>query len=310
MWRLLLLSFIWGWSFLFIKVAGDGMTAVTVAWLRVAFGALALVLLGRAMGVTPPTGRARWRDLAIASILANAVPFTLLAWATEHIATGLTAVLNASTPLFTALAAALYLQERLGRLQAFGLVVGFAGVAIAAGFGGRDLADSSLLGALAAVAAGACYGASFAFMRRHLVDIPPLAAATGQLLVGAALLAPLAIVTSVVDRFDPTPTRALAVVLLGVVGTGVAYVLNYRLLAELGPTKTSLTTYIIPVVAIVLGVVVLNEPFSLRIVVGGAVIAVGVALVHERVLGRRSRLPAAPTAAVVMALVLLTAAAG
>ena len=309
MWRLFLLSFIWGWSFLFIKVAGDGLTPVTVAWLRVALGALALVLLGRAMGVRLPSGAARWRNLTIAAVLANAMPFTLLVWATEHIATGLTAVLNASTPLFTALAAAAYLHERLKRFQRLGLVVGFVGVAIAAGVGGSDLADSSLLGALAAIAAGACYGVSFVFMRRNLTDIPPLAAATGQLLVGTALLAPLAIVTSVVDRFDPTPTRVLAVVLLGVVGTGVAYVLNYRLLADLGPTKTSLSTYIIPVVAVVLGVIFLDEPFSLRIVVGGAVIAVGVALVHERVFGRRGRLPVVPTAAVVLALVLVTSAA-
>src|SRR6266508_70252 len=117
MWRLLLLSFIWGWSFLFIKVAGDGMTPVTVAWLRVAFGAGALVLIGRVRGERLPAGRSRWRDLTIASILANAVPFTLLAWSTQHIATGLTAVLNASTPLFTALAAAVYLHERLRRAQ-------------------------------------------------------------------------------------------------------------------------------------------------------------------------------------------------
>jgi drug/metabolite transporter (DMT)-like permease len=309
MWRLLLLSFIWGWSFLLIKVAGEGMTPVTVAWLRLALGALALVVIARVRGLRLPSGRARWRTLAIAAVLGNAVPFTLLAWSTQHISTGLTAVLNASTPLFTAVAAATYLHERLRALQAFGLLLGFVGVGVAAGFGTADLTGSSWLGALAAVGAGACYGAAFAFMRRNLIDIPPLAAATGQLLVGAAIMAPLGIGTSMADGFDPTPTRVLAVVLLGVFGTGIAYILNYRLLAEIGATKTSLTTYIVPVVAVVLGVVVLDESFSLRILAGGVLIALGIALVNERIFGPRRRVPAAaPTAAmIVLALALVVA---
>jgi drug/metabolite transporter (DMT)-like permease len=310
MWRLLLLSFIWGWSFLFIKVAGEGMTPMTVAWLRLVLGALALVVIARATGLALPTGRARWRTLAVAAVLGNAVPFTLLAWSTQHIPSGLTAVLNASTPLFTAIAAAAYLHERLRAPQVLGLVFGFVGVALAAGFGAADLTDSSWLGALAAVGAGACYGAAFVYMRRHLVDIPPLAAATGQLLLGAAIMAPLGIATSVADRFDPTPTRVLAVVLLGVFGTGIAYILNYRLLADIGATKTSLTTYIVPVVAVVLGVVVLGETFSLRILAGGGLIALGIALVNERVFGRGRRPPVPATAAVVLALLLVLGVGG
>jgi drug/metabolite transporter (DMT)-like permease len=311
MWRLLLLSFIWGWSFLFIKVAGEGMTPVTVAWLRLALGALALVVIARARGLALPTGGRRWRTLAIAAVLGNAMPFTLLAWSTQHISTGLTAVLNASTPLFTAISAAVYLHERLRGLQVLGLGFGFVGVAVAAGFGAADLAGSSWLGALAAVGAGACYGAAFVYMRRNLVDIPPLSAATGQLLVGAAIMAPLGIATSVADRFDPTPTRLLAVVMLGVFGTGIAYIINYRLLAEIGATRTSLTTYIVPVVAVVLGVVVLGESFSMRILAGGALIAVGIALVNERVFGRGRTAQVPAAAAVVLAmLIVMTGCAG
>jgi drug/metabolite transporter (DMT)-like permease len=309
MWRLLLLSFIWGWSFLFITVAGEGMTPMTIAWLRIALGALALALIARARSMPLPRGRDRWRDLAIASVLGNVVPFTLLAWATQHIASGLTAVLNASTPLFTALAAAFYLHERLKRLQLLGLAVGFVGVGVAAGVGGTDLTHSSWLGALAAVAAGACYGAAFVFMRRRLVDIPPLAAATGQLVVGAILTAPFALVSSLAGGFEPTPTRVVAVILLGVVGTGFAYILNYRLLADLGPTKTSLVTYIVPIVALALGVLFLDESFSLQVVAGGLLIAAGVALVHERVFGRRTRVPVAPTAAVVLLLAMIVSSA-
>lgn len=310
MWRLLLLSFIWGWSFLFIKVAGDGMTPITVAGLRVALGAAALGLFLRAGGERLPGGRRRWRDYAVAAFVGNALPFTMLAWSTEHIATGLTAVLNASTPLFAALFAALYLHDKLRPAQVAGLMIGFAGVALAAGFGRGDLAGSSWLGSLAAVAAGACYGAAFAYMRRHLVDIPPIAAATGQLIAGTVMLAPFVVLTSAVDGFEPTPTRLLAVVVLGVVGTGIAYVINYRLLADLGPTKTALTTYIIPVVAVMLGVIFLDESFTVRIVLGGILIALGVVAVHERVLGRRPRVPIGPTAALVLAAALAATAVG
>jgi hypothetical protein len=123
-------------------------------------------------------------------------------------------------------------------------------------------------------------------------------------------MAPLGIVTSVTDHFDPTPTRVLAVVLLGVFGTGIAYILNYRLLADIGATKTSLTTYIVPVVAVVLGVVVLGETFSLRILAGGVLIALGIALVTERVFGRGRRPPVPATAAVVLALLLVLGAGG
>jgi drug/metabolite transporter (DMT)-like permease len=307
--RLLLLSFIWGWSFLFIKVAGEGMTPLTVAGLRVALGAAALAVFLRAGGIPLPQGRRRWIDYSIAALVGNAVPFTLLAWSTQHIASGLTAVLNASTPLFAALFAAFYLGDRLRPVQIAGLAVGFLGVIVAAGFGTADVTDSSWLGALAAIGAGACYGGAFAYMRRHLVDIAPLAAATGQLIAATVMLAPFAVLSSAVSGFEPTPTRWLAMLLLGVVGTGGAYVINYRLLADLGPTKTALTTYIIPVIAVVLGIVFLDESFTVRLIVGGVLIAAGIAGVHERLPGRR-RIPATPVAAILLLAGLVLAAAG
>src|SRR3954447_4101200 len=131
--RLVLLSFIWGWSFLFIKVSVEGMTPPTVAWARVTLGAAALVVVAR------PSARDLWRGgllrhYLVVALVANAVPFTLLAWSEERITSALTAVLNASTPLFTAVIAALYLHDRLNRRQVVGLVLGFVGVAVAAGF--------------------------------------------------------------------------------------------------------------------------------------------------------------------------------
>jgi drug/metabolite transporter (DMT)-like permease len=268
-----------------------------------------LVAALRATGERLPRDPALWRHFAIAALFANALPFTMLAWGEERITSAVTSVLNASTPLFTALAAAALLRERLRAVQVTGLLAGFAGVAVAAGFGGRDLAHSSLWGAAAAVAAGACYGLAFAYMRQHLIGVPPLHAATGQLIMASAWMLPFAAGTSAVDGVHLTPTRTTAILLLGVIGTGLAYILNYRLLADLGATKTSLVTYVIPVVAVAVGVAVLGEPFQRRVLVGGALIIAGIALVHERFVPRRMP-PPVTTAALLVVVALVVAGCG
>ena len=306
--RLLLLAFIWGWSFLFIKVAVEGMTPTTVAFLRIALGATVLRLWlwwRRAPGFADPAVR-RWA--AVVGLVGSAVPFTLLAWGEQRISSALTAVLNASTPLFTAIAASALAAERLRRPQVAGLLVGIGGVSVAAGLGASDLTGSSVAGGLASVGAGACYGLAFTLMRKHLSAIPPAVAAAGQLTAGAVLLAPFALVTSITDGFDLTWRRAGAILLLGVVGTGLAYLLNYRIVADLGATRASLVTYVIPIVAVVVGVVVLDEAFEARIVVGGVLIIAGIALVNG--MARVPRRPPISAAAVLLAAVALVGCGG
>jgi drug/metabolite transporter (DMT)-like permease len=277
--RLLLLAFIWGWSFLFIKVAVQGLPPLAVAGGRIALGAAVLTGVCATSGLRLPRDPTMWRHLAVAALFGNVLPFSLLAWGEERVTSALTAVLNASTPLFTALAGAVLLGERLKRAQLVGLAIGMAGVAVAAGVGGRDLADSSATGALAAVGAGACYGLAFTYMSRHLLGLPSVVGAAGQLVAGTVLLGPLAIVVTAGTGVSLTPTQALALLLLGVLGTGVAYVLYYRLVADVGPTRASLVTYLVPLVAVTVGVVVLDEPFHLRVLAGGALIVGGIALV-------------------------------
>jgi drug/metabolite transporter (DMT)-like permease len=289
--RLFLLAFIWGWSFLFIKVAVEGLTPTTFAWTRIALGAAVLYAILRHQGGRIPVDRTSLRHYAVAATTGNIVPFTLLAWGEQHITSALTAVLNASTPLFTAVFAAIGLSERLRPVQIAGLALGMAGVAVAAGLGASDLEGSSTAGALAAILAGAAYGIAFVYMRRHLVSYPPVVAATGQLATGAVMLFPLAALTSIVDGVSLTPTRLGAILALGVVGTGLAYVLNYRVIGELGPTKASLVTYVIPVVAVVVGIVVLDEPFEWRLVVGGLLTVGGIAAVNAK-RPARERVPA------------------
>jgi drug/metabolite transporter (DMT)-like permease len=315
--RLLLLAFIWGWSFLFIKVAGEGLTPSTVAFGRVALGAGVLHLALARQGLRLPTDRRSWRHFAVAALTSAAVPFTLLAWGEQHITSALTAVLNASTPLFTGALAAIFLRERLRPAAIGGLVLGLLGVAVAAGVGADDVTRASLGGGAASVAAGFCYGAAFVYMRRHLLGYPTIVAAAGQLTAAALLLAPVAVVTSAGQGIELTPTRAASVALLGVVGTGVAYVLNYRIIAEVGATRASLVTYAIPVVAVLVGVVVLDEALALRQLVGGLLIVAGIAAVNTaRLLPWRGRRRSAATLATgagpvaVVLLVLLLAGCG
>ena len=276
-----------------IKVAVEGMTPTTVAWVRITLGGLVLYAVLRSRGGRVGLDRTLARHFVLVAALGSVVPFTLLAWGEQRITSALTAVLNASTPLFTALLAGATRQERLRPLQVAGLGVGLVGVAISAGLGASDLTGSSIAGSLAAIAAGACYGGAFVYGRQNLVGIPPIAAATGQLLAGAVILAPVALATSAVDGVDLTWRRIGAIVLLGAVGTGLAFVLNYRIIGELGATRASLVTYVIPVVAVVVGIAVLDEPFEWRLVLGGLVTIAGVAAVT---VGRHSPTPA-PTLA-------------
>ncbi|HEY3143338.1 MAG TPA: DMT family transporter [Acidimicrobiales bacterium] len=292
--RLVALAFIWGWSFLFIKVAVEGLPPPAVAWGRITLGAVVLYLVVQSQGLELATSRVFLRHFAVIATVGSVVPFTLLAWGEQRITSALTAVLNASTPLFTALIAFLARQERLRPIQGVGLGIGLCGVAIAAGFGASDLQGSSITGALAAVGAGACYGIALVYVRRNLTVLPPLVAASGQLLAGSVILAPLAIGASVVEGVSLSPTRVLAILILGAVGTGGAYVLFYGAIAELGATKASLVTYLIPVVAVVVGVVVLDEPFQWRLVIGGLVTIVGIAAVTLPARGQAT----APTPAV------------
>lgn len=281
--RLAVIALIWGWSFLFIKVAVAGMTPTAVAGARIGLGAVVMVVALRRQKTVLPRDRSVWRHFLVMGVVFNVIPFTLLAWGEQRITSALTAVLNATTPLFAALLTAVLLGERLRRWQVLGVLLGFVGVGVAAGASASDLAGSSVTGSAAVVAAAGCYGFGFAYARRHLAGSPPMVAATGQLVAAAAVIVPVAVVTSVREGIELSPTRVLAVLLLGVLGTGWAHLLNYKSIAEVGPTRASVVTQLVPVVAVTVGVVFLDEPFRLRLVVGAALTLFGIALLHERI---------------------------
>lgn len=292
--RLFLLAAIWGWSFLLIKVAVAGMPPSAVAFARVALGMVVLLVVVRARGLRLPTGRRAWRHFAAVGLFGSALPFTMLAWGEQHISSALTAVLNASTPLFAALLVAVFLGQRLRPSQSLGLLAGFVGVGVAAGLGASDLSGSSLAGEAAAVAAGASYAISITYAKRHLSELSALVNAAGQLVMATVLALPFAVATTAREGIDLTPRRLLAVCVLGVVGTGVAYVLFYRIINDLGPTMAAAVTYLVPVMAVTVGLVFLDEAFHVRLLAGGALILAGIVLLNGQGVRPRERAEAVP----------------
>jgi len=290
--RLVVLTCIWGWSFLFIKVVLEGAPPTFLAWGRIALGLAVLVVFLRGSGQRPPERR-YWGHLLVLGLTMSVLPFMLIAWGEQHIASALAAVVNACTPLFAAAFAAWLLGERLRPPQLAGLVVGFVGVGVVAGVGGGDLAGSSLAGVLAVVLASAGYGFGFAYAHRFTEGLSALQLSLGQLAAGTVLLAPVAAGDVAGGRVDLQPLGLLCLLLLGGLGTGYAYLLNYRTLQEHGATVASLVTYLVPIVGVAAGVLVLGEPFSVRLVLGGLVVVAGVALVQSRLLGPRRPEPAA-----------------
>jgi drug/metabolite transporter (DMT)-like permease len=287
-WALLaILSIVWGGSFLFVGVAVRELPPLTIVALRVVTAASALLLTLRLMGVDLPRTRQVWSAFLGMSILNNVIPFTLIVWGQSHIASGLASILNATTPLFTVIVAH-YLtdDERLTGQRFAGVIVGFAGVAVMIGAAAFASLDASILAQLAVLGAALSYGFSGVFGRRFkTMGIPPLATAAGQVTVSSAILLPTALI---VDRpwtlTMPSTGAIVSLAALGLVSTAFAYLIFFRLLARAGATNVGLVTFLIPVSAILLGVLVLGETLAMRHMAGMALIGGGLILIDGRLL--------------------------
>lgn len=283
--RLAALSVIWGASFLFIKVGVEGMHPVLVATGRVGVGALVVVVWALAGRHGWPAGRRAWMHLAFMAMFANVLPFTLIAWGERYITSALASVLNATTPLMTALASVLVLRtERMSAARALGVLLGFAGVAVIV-LPGSKLSGVSLWGPLAALGATSCYGVASAYAKRFLRG-GHLANAVGQLVLASIGATALAAVVAPGTPLHLTPARVAAVATLGALGTGFAWVLYLQLIHDEGPTTASLVTYLVPFVSVVIGRVVLSESLRPNAYLGGAVVIAGIAVAEGRP-GRR-----------------------
>ena len=284
----LLLSTIWGASFMFIKVSDRALAPLQVAFGRCALGALALIALLVARRDRLPRDRAAWAHVFVVATMFNSVPFALFAWGETEVSSVVAGIANAATPLYVLLVSLAVLpDERPTRDRVLGLVVGFAGVVIVLG-PWRDI-GGELLGYLACLAAAGCYGLGFPYTRRFLTNRTESAVSlsAAQVACGTLQLAPfVALGTSAPDRLPLD--AALSMLVLGAGGTGIAYVMNYDLIRRAGAQVASTVTYLIPIFATVLGVAILDEALTWNQPVGAVVVLLGVALTQGR-LRRPSR---------------------
>ncbi|MEU5810498.1 DMT family transporter [Streptomyces sp. NPDC047718] len=284
-WRLrfALLSVVWGFSFLLIKVGTQGYAPFHVALGRVFFGVLALLAVLLVRREPLPRGRRTWAHLTVAALLLNTLPFSLFSYAELTIPSGLAGICNATSPLWGMVLSLVALSEdRPTRRRVAGLGLGFLGVLTVLGawqgFSGVDAEGTAL-----ALLASLCYPVGWIYVRRTLASVPgsPVALTGGQLLVSTLqLLLVSSLFTTAPTGLPLWPT--LAVVALGALGTGMALQMQYGLVAEVGPTTAQMVTYFIPVIATAAGVVLLGEQLHWNTPVGAAIVLAGAALTQTR----------------------------
>jgi len=287
--QLLLVGVIWGASFMFIKVELDaGISPVHIALLRCVFGAAALYVILALTRDRLPRDRAFYGHLLVISTLMNAAPFLLFAYAETEVSSLLAGILNSLTPLITLLFSLVVLPDEPPTAEKVaGIAVGFAGVLVVLA-PWEGLGGGSLIGALACIGAATCYGLGFPYLRRHLSGRPEtgVAISAAQVSLGGLLLllfAPLAPLPGEL----PGLAAWLSILALGALGTGVAYVMNFNVVREAGAQTASMVTYLVPVFAVVFGVLLLGEAVSWHEPAGGALIIAGVALAQGVLRPRR-----------------------
>ncbi len=286
-WLLLtILSILWGGSFFFVGVAVEALPPLTIVTLRVFLAAIALLAVVYFTGLRMPSNPTVWIAFIGMGVLNNVIPFTLIVWGQTHIASGLASILNATTPLFTVVAAHfLTKDEKMSKLKVLGIVFGLAGVAIMIGHEALGRLGDSILGQFAVLGAAISYSLAGIYGRRfRQLGIKPVVTATGQVTASSLILTPLAIFY---DRPFTLPMPELevwlAIVALALFSTALAYILYFRILSTAGATNVLLVTLLVPVSAIFLGTAILGEQLELKHMIGMGLISIGLLSIDGRV---------------------------
>ncbi|MGW3468872.1 DMT family transporter [Saccharopolyspora sp. NPDC000995] len=279
--RLGVLALLWGSSFLLIKLALGALSPTQIALTRIVLGAAVLLALCALRGMRPSRDRKLWRHVAVAALFGSALPWVLFGLGEQTVDSGLTGVLNATTPLWTVLFGLFAGREAMPPTRLGGLLLGFLGVLlIFAPWQGGGLLSR---GVAACLGAAVSYGIGYVYIGRNLTGnhgLAPLVLATMQMVAatGYALLAlPLGGLQPV--RWEPLALLAVAV--LGVFGTGLAFAINYRIIGDEGATTASTVAYLMPIVSVLLGWLLLGEELGLRVLLGMAIVLLGVALTRR-----------------------------
>jgi len=279
----ILLAAVWSSSFLWIKIAVQELSPFLLVSLRTLFGALSGILAIVITRTPLPRQRSVWTALAVLGLTNVAVPFVLISWGEQSIDSAVASILNATVPLFIFLIANLFLHdERLTPPRILGLITGFVGVIILLIKDLQPGLHNSILGQAAVLLAAVFYAGSAVYARLKTDRVPglvrgilPLVSATTLMWTGTALLeSPI--------HLPSLPLTWLAVIWLGVLGSGLAFILWYYLLQEVGPTRASLVNYTLPLGGVLLGVIFLKEPLSWNLALGGLLIVISVIMVNRK----------------------------
>ncbi|MEO8345723.1 MAG: DMT family transporter [Betaproteobacteria bacterium] len=272
---LVILAALWGGSFVFMRVAVPALGPIPLAFARVTLAATVLLALAVAQRRMPNL-RSRWREFAVVGIVNSALPFVLFCYAEQYITASAAAILNATSPFFGAIAAAIWLREALTWRKLAGMTLGFAGVAVLVGWQPEDMTREIALAFGACLAASLCYGLGGTFTKRHLSGVPVFSIACGSQLAAAITLAPAVPFASI-----PGPVTALVaanVLALAIASTAVAYLIYFKLIADAGPARALTVTFLIPLFGVLWGFLFLGEALTPNMLAGGALIVAGTAL--------------------------------
>lgn len=280
--ELCVLGAIWGASFMFMRVAAPEFGAAPLVAIRLGLGAA--ILLPFLWIERHAFHRALWPRLALIGAINSAIPFTLFAWAAQHAPAGVGAITNSMAVLFTALVAFLFYGERIGGRRSIALIAGFAGVIVLAS--GKVAGASIGLPVAAGTFAAFLYGIGGNLVKRHLAGLPATAVAAATLSCAALLSAPFAIAQW--PQHAVSTKSWAAVALLGVLCTGIAFVMYYRLIARIGASRAATTTYLVPLFGVGWAWLLLDEPLTVAMGIAGALILGSVVLSQRPVGGQRS----------------------
>ena len=278
------LGIVWGCSFIFIKLGLEFLTPIGVAFGRVSLGAITLVLWARFKGIALPTGRIMWLHLWVVALLLNVIPGFLFAYAETEVTSILAGIINAVTPLLTLLAIMLaFREEKPKSYQVVGLLTGFLGVLTVLG-AWQGLGENPIGAVIALLCAVACYGVSFPYSRKFVLPkkLQAESLAAGQLIMGALTLLPLYLIDGIAkDNYTVGPVMAMLA--LGILGSGFAYIWNFKIMEAAGSAIASTVTYVTPVVAVIVGIIFLGEGVTWYEPVGGLIVLLGAAISQNRI---------------------------
>jgi len=277
------LGVVWGCSFIFIKLGLEFLTPFGVAFIRCALGAITLLIVVKIKKIKLPSDKSTWRKLWILAMLLNVIPGILFAYAEVYVTSVLAGIINATTPLATLIVMLIaFREERLKVEQIIGIIIGAIGVMVVLGIW-QGVGENQLTGVIALLIAVTCYGISFPYTVRNIIPLglKPEAAATTQLVIAAITLLPFYLFDGISQDYY-RPATLFAMLALGILGSGVAYIWNFSIIAAAGSSIASSVTYLTPVVAIIVGWVFLGEALSWFEPVGALLVIIGAATSQGR----------------------------